>query len=377
MQMLQKVDVTIIGAGVVGLATGASIKPKHGGLILEKNGKYGRETSSRNSEVDHSGIYYPMGSLKAKLCVRGNELGHELFEKNGIPHAWIGKNIVATTKEEYEKLGQLHINGIWNGVQGLRMLSQRELAELEPNVKAIGALFSPNTGIVSAHGLMDYFYSKACGTGGNGFEFVPNTEVVAIEQGSDGYKITVKSGDERFSFLSAVVINSAGLGAEKINRMLGLQDESLTLHYCKGEYFSLSSSAAKLVNGLVYPVPGAIGLGVHVTKDLGGGARLGPNAFFIDEPKPGEEFDYSVDPAHLKGFLEGAQKFLPMLLESDLAPAFAGIRPKLSGPEGGFRDFVVEEPLPGYFNITGMDSPGLTAAGAIGEYLRPMVEGLL
>jgi L-2-hydroxyglutarate oxidase LhgO len=368
---MEKVALTIIGAGAVGLGIAASVKPKGPAFMLEKERKYGMGISSRNSEVVHAGIYYPRDSLKAILCVKGNRLIFEICEREGVPHAWVGKVIVATSEGEMEKLEDLYINGLLNGVDGLHMLVKRERERREPNVSALGALSSMNTGIVSAHGLMDCLHSKAVA---NGYEIAQGNEVIGIEQTGDGYKITAKTGSETYSFLSSVVINSAGLGSERINRMIGLGDERLTLHFCKGEYFSIAPGKAGMVNGLVYPVPGAIGLGAHFTKGLEGRGRLGPNAFFIEKEEP---VDYSVDEGHAREFFEGARKFLPFLEQGDLAPDMSGVRPKLSGKEGGFRDFVIEESLPGYFNLTGIDSPGLTCAISIGEYLKPMVEGRL
>jgi len=373
-----KSDIIIIGAGVIGLAIAAQVARKGRAVyVLEKNEKFGQEISSRQSGVIHSGIYYPYGSLKAKLCVEGNHLLYELCRKHGIGHRKLGKLIVAASAEETGQLQELEERGQRNGAEGLKIISRRELKKLEPNVEGVAALPSPSTGIIDAHALMGFFAAKA---GEVGAEIAYRKNVVGIEKLSDGYKITVEEGNKsRYSFATRILINCAGLQCDKVAELAGIDiaKAGYRLHYSKGEYFSVGNNKGRLVNRLIYPVPEIefTGLGVHVTLDLEGRMRLGPNAEYVDS------IDYSVDSRHKDEFYNSAKKMLPFLEHQDLEPEMAGIRPKLQGPGEDVKDFVIRDEtdkgLLGFINLIGIESPGLTSSPAIGGYVASMVESIL
>lgn len=356
-------DVTIIGAGVVGLAIAAEVADERRSVfILEKNAFHGRGISSRNSEVAHAGIYYPTGSMKAKLCVEGRSLLFEQCREHNIPHNQTGKLIIATTEQEMDQIEQLRLQALQNGVSSVSLVGKREIQEMEPNIRACGGLFSPDTGIFSVHGLMDYYLHKAKAEAA---EVVLGTEVVSIEREDLGFRIgTVNSQGERFDLTSERVVNASGLQSDVVARMTG---KVYSHHYCKGDYFRISNARKGIVKRLVYPVPekNHVGLGVHLTLDLGGGMKLGPDSTYIDRVE-----DYTVDAAKGDQFYESAVKFLPFIRRDDIAPDMAGIRPKLQGKGDGFRDFVISEDLPGFINLVGIESPGLTAAPAIARQVK-------
>lgn len=358
-------DLTVIGAGVVGLAIAAELADNKTTIyILEKNESHGRGISSRNSEVIHAGIYYPQDSLKAKLCVEGRELLYEICAKNKIPHHKIGKLIIAVTENELDKIEQLMSNARQNGISSVSFLEQTKISRMEPYIKAVGALYSPDTGIISAHGLMDYYLHTAIMKGA---EIVYKTRVEGIERLPAGYKIsTTDNAGDCFEFISERVINSAGLHSDTIAKMIG---KDYSLHYCKGDYFSIQNVKRGIVQSLIYPVPekNHVGLGVHLTLDLGGRMKLGPDATYINRVE-----DYKVDAEKGRQFYESAVKFLPFLQREDLVPDMSGIRPKLQGEGDGFRDFVINEDLPGFINLVGIESPGLTAAPAIARYVKSL-----
>ena len=373
-----KSDITIIGAGVVGLSIAAQVAGQHRAVyVLEKNEKFGQEISSRHSGVIHSGIYYPFGSLKAKLCVEGNRLLYDLCRKHGIGHKKLGKLIVAASDEVSGQLQELKERGLINGVEGLKIISRHELKKLEPNVQGVAALLAPSTGIIDAHALMEYFAARAREEGA---EIACRKKVVGIEKLSEGYKVTVDEVDKRkFSFETRILINCAGLQCDRIAELAGIDiDEAdYRLHYSKGEYFSVGGGKSKLVNRLIYPVPEIkfTGLGVHVTLDLEGRMRLGPNAEYVDS------IDYTVDSRHKDEFYESAKRMLPFIEYEDLEPEMAGIRPKLQGPGEDVKDFVIRDEadkgLPGFINLIGIESPGLTSSPAIAKYVAGMVKNLL
>ncbi len=327
--MLFKSDITIIGAGVVGLAIAAKVAGRNRSVyVLEKNERFGQEISSRHSGVIHSGIYYPQGSLKAKLCVEGNHLIYELCQKHSISYKKLGKLIVAISDEETEQLQELKEKGRRNGAAGLKIISRNELKKLEPNVEGVAALLSPSTGIIDSHALMEHFAARAKE---GGAEIACRKKVVGIEKLSDGYKVTVEEDEkDKFSFVTHILINCAGLYCDKIAELAGVDVDKAgyRLHYCKGEYFSVGGGKNKLVKRLIYPVPETkgTGLGVHATLDLEGRMRLGPNAEYVDS------IDYSVDSRHKDSFYESARRMLPFIEYEDLDPEMAGIRPKLQGP---------------------------------------------
>jgi len=370
-----EVDVAIIGAGVVGLATAAELARQQKGVFaLEKNQSFGLETSSRNSEVIHAGIYYPEGSLKARFCVEGNPLLYDFCEKYGVDHRRLGKIIVATDNGEVEKLEQLHEMGRRNGVTDLRLISRDEVRHTEPNVEAVAGMLSPSTGILDAHALMRALYGLARERGA---DFVFETEVIGLEKVGTGYEVRIRDREGTSSIRAGIVINSAGLNSDRVAGLAGIDTAraGYQLHYCKGEYFSLNSSEGHPVSRLVYPLPEHAGKGIHVTPTMDGRMRLGPNTRYVDE------IDYGVDETDKETFYQSVKKFLPGLRLEDLEPEMAGIRPKLQGPEDDFRDFVIahEEArgLPGLINLVGIESPGLTGAIAIGRHVAGMVRGIL
>jgi L-2-hydroxyglutarate oxidase LhgO len=361
-------EITIIGAGVVGLAIASELSNEHRDIfVLDKNDSHGLGVSSRNSEVIHAGIYYPPGSLKATLCVEGRSLLYETCAKNNIPYSRTGKLIIASSQREVVEIEHLMETAQRNGVYSVSLLSKDKIREMEPHIRAESALFSPDTGILSVHALMDYYLHEA---GQRGTQLVCGTEVVSIETVSGGYKIgTINKAGEYFEFVSEKVINSAGLGSDLIARMMGGDYE---LHFCKGDYFGITNVKRGTVRRLVYPVPDKnhVGLGVHLTLDLGGRMKLGPDATYIDRKE-----DYKVCSANADRFYESAVKFLPFIHREDIVPEMSGIRPKLQGKGQGFHDFIIREDLPGFVNLVGIESPGLTAAPAIARYVKNLLKG--
>lgn len=375
--MSYRADITIIGAGLVGLGIAAQVASQsREAYVLEKNETFGKETSSRHSGVIHSGIYYPEGSLKAKMCVTGNRTLYELCERYGIGHRKLGKLIVAANDEEIEELQTLLERGQRNGAEGLRMLSKREMKELEPNIDGVAAIMSPSTGIIDSQALMKYFIAKAKD---GGVHIAYHTKVVGIEKVADEYKVTVEDRTGKFSFTTKVLINCAGLYCDKVAELAGIDiaKAGYKLHYCKGEYFSVGGSKNTLVKRLIFPVPlpKVTGVGIHVTFDLEGRMRLGPSTQYIDS------IDYTVDNQHKQLFYDSVRRFLPFIEYDDLEPEMAGIRPKLQEPGGDIKDFVIREEsdkgLPGLINLIGIESPGLTASPAIAEYVGSLARDLM
>jgi L-2-hydroxyglutarate oxidase LhgO len=365
---MERADITIIGAGVVGLAIAAEIaEPGLTIFILEKNPAHGSGVSSRNSEVIHGGMYYPEGSLKAALCVEGRQLLYEIATKNNIPHKKIGKLIVATKQEETEEIERLHENAKNNCVNSTELITAKRVAQMEQNIKAHAALYSPETGIINAHDLMNFFLMQARRKKA---AIVYHTKVIGIGKDAGNYRIaTENDAEEKFEFSSAVIINAAGLESDTIANMIG---GNYRLHYCKGDYCSISGVKQGTIQRLIYPVPEKdhVGLGVHLTIDLNGRLKLGPDTTYISRSE-----DYRVAPDKAALFYQSAKKFLPFLQEENVSPDMAGIRPKLQGPAEGFRDFVIKEDSPGFINLVGIESPGLTASPAIARHVKKMLTG--
>jgi len=366
-------EVAIVGAGVVGLAIAARLAPHHSVVVVERNPRPGMETSSRNSEVIHAGMYYPTASLKARLCVAGNRQLYEICARKGVPHARVTKIITARTPEELPPLEQIRARGAANGVE-LRMLTAAEVRALEPNVPSAGALFSPNTGIVSAHGLMDHFAHAAREAGA---VIQPRAELVELARNDGEWQLTLRSGGEADSVTAERVVNAAGLDADTVAALAGVDvDEAgYRQHYCKGSYFAVSAARSRLVSRLVYPVPGHVSLGVHAVIGLEGRLRFGPDAEYL----PDRRQDYAVDEAKRPAFGAAVRQLVPAIQDDDLSPDISGIRAKLQGPGEGFRDFVIADESarghPGLVNLIGIDSPGLTSSPAIAEHVARMIEG--
>jgi len=357
---------TVVGAGVAGLAVAARLASRFPELvILERRDRHGTEASSRNSEVVHAGLYYPTGSLKAVLCVRGKDLLYEACERHGVPHRRTGKLVVATSAEEEPELERLLALGRANGVE-LEMLSADECRRLEPHVRAVAGLLSPSTGIVSADGLMDMLLQQARSARAL---LQTRAELVGLERRDHDYRVTIRTPDGTESFTSERVVNTAGLESDHVAALAGIDvdDAGYRLHWWKGSYFAVTGSKAGLVSRLVYPVPDPVSLGVHAILGLDGRLRFGPDADHLPERR----LDFTVDEGKRGAFGEGVRHLVPAVADEDLTPDLAGIRAKLQEPGQGFRDFVVAEEsarqLPGLVNLIGIDSPGLTSALAIAE----------
>ncbi len=358
-------DVVVVGAGVVGLACGAELARRGRSVfVLERHRAVGHETSSRNSEVVHAGIYYPEGSLKARACVEGRDLLYARCAELGVPHARLGKLIVATEDAELGALAEIGRRARANGAGGIEEWDADAVHNAEPRVRAVAGIWSPNTGIVDAHGLMRSYHGELEAHGGT---VVLETTVTGLSPRDFGWTVeTVNAAGERFSLDCGSVVNAAGLESDRIAAAAGIDVDAQgwRIQPCRGDYFSVSPALGALTQHLVYPVPaGDGGLGVHVTLDLGGRVRLGPDATYIDTP------DYVVDPEKAEAFAHAARRYLPEIRAEHLSPEMAGVRPKLQGPGESFRDFVVEESTalgaPGMVHLIGIESPGLTAAGAL------------
>jgi len=363
---METIDAVVVGAGVVGLATAARLaRADNNVVVLERHPRHGLETSSRNSEVIHAGLYYPADSLKAKLCVAGRRQLYGLGEKHGIFTRRTGKLLVACVPEEVAKLESLHAQGRANGVEGLELVDKADIPALAAGVRAVAGLWSPETGIVDSEELMRHFLLRAQDAG---TIFLWSSELTRVERRDGLYHLGVKGMADPIP--ARCVINASGLASDRVAALAGVDDPGYRLHWVKGEYFSLRQPLS--IKPLVYPVPVSHqGLGIHLTIDRQGRHRLGPNAVAVDA------LDYDVDAGHRASFHEAASRYLPDLRLDDLLPGTAGIRPKLSS-DGSFRDFIITEEsgrgLPGWVNLIGIDSPGLTASPAIAEFVANLLE---
>jgi L-2-hydroxyglutarate oxidase LhgO len=355
-------DVAVVGAGVIGLACARELAARgRSVLVLERRARYGEETSSRNSGVIHAGIYYPTGSAKAELCVAGNRSLYEWCAAHDVPYAAVGKYIVAVEPAEEGELAAIGARAQANGAVEVVPCTLAELRAAEPNVRAVAALWSPRTGIVDAAALMRSLYA-ACGA--LGVDFALRRQVVAVERDGD-LRLRVRDpagADESVS--AAQLVNAAGLDADEVAALAGCDVDAwgYRQRFVKGSYFRLRAARASLVRHLVYPVPprDQAGLGVHVTLELDGSVRLGPDVEAIERVQ-----DYRVDDARAEAFAQAASRYLPAIVAADLAADQAGIRPKLRPAGGGVPDFIVREESdrgrPGLVNLVGIESPGLTA----------------
>ncbi len=362
--------VTIIGAGVVGLALAEELSSRYDDVLLvEKNSSFGRETSSRHSGVIHAGIYYPPGFLKADFCRNGNYRLYELCKDRDIPHRKLGKLIVAVDESEEDELIKLKEQGEQNGVTDLSFLSERQIRPLEPEIIAKKALFSPSTGIIDSHGLMRSFYITA---ESNDALIVFNSAVTDIRYDGRTYDVEINGGEHRFQ--SKILVNSAGLHADAIAARAGIDVEKkgYRLKYCKGNYFF--ASPAPRLNHLVYPVPQRQneGLGIHATLDLGGRVRFGPDTEYVND------LEYTVHEARKESFYKSIVSYLPTMNLDSLHVDMCGIRPKLQGPGEEYQDFVVKEEsdggYPGLINLIGIESPGLTSCIPIAHHVSSLIE---
>ncbi|NTA38268.1 NAD(P)/FAD-dependent oxidoreductase [Agrobacterium salinitolerans] len=354
------IDAIIIGAGVIGLATARELAIRGlSAIILESGKEFGSATSSRNSEVIHAGLYYPTGSLKARLCVEGKERLYAFCQSHGVSHRRCGKLIVATRDEEVAMLAALREKGIANGCDDLELVDARQALLLEPALACVAALISPSTGIIDSHGYMLALLGDAQD---HGAALALNAPFEKAEVIRDGFRIHV-GGAEPTSLTCRLLVNSAGLVAPMVARKIeGVPDEVIPqARFAKGSYFSLAGKSP--FSRLIYPAPHTHGLGVHLTLDLAGQTRFGPDVEWVDT------VDYAVDPCRMEGFGDAIRRYWPGLPDDALIPAYSGIRPKISGPDEPAMDFRIDgaetHGLAGLVNLFGIESPGLTASLAI------------
>lgn len=363
-QPIETLDCVIAGAGVVGLAVARRLAlAGREVVILEAAGAFGEGTSSRNSEVIHAGIYYPAGSLMARLCVPGRDALYAYCAERGVEARACGKLIVATSEEEAARLPAIMDRAAANGVTDLRALTAVEARAMEPALAAHGALLSQSTGIIDSHAYMLSLLGDAENAGA---VLALNSPVLGGRVMEEGIVLDV-GGDDPMTVRCRLFINSAGLHAPALARRIeGLPGDTIpTARYAKGSYFSLAGKAP--FSRLIYPVPVPGGLGVHLTLDMAGQARFGPDVEWVDEP------GYDVDPARAEKFYGAVRRYWPDLKDGALAPAYAGIRPKIVPPEIATQDFQIQGPrvhgVPGLVNLFGIESPGLTASLAIADHV--------
>lgn len=364
---MDQIDCVVIGAGVVGLAVARALALQgREVMVLEAADAIGTGTSSRNSEVIHAGIYYPQGSLKARLCVEGKELLYAYCAERGIGHSRCGKLIVATSDAQVAQLQGIIAKAAANGVHDLALLTREEARALEPQLVCVAAVHSPSTGIVDSHGLMLALQGDLENAGGL---VVLNSPLARAECAQGAIILIAEDGTE---LQAKTVVNAAGLHAQSLARKFaGLAGKHVPpSHYAKGNYFTLSGRSP--FSRLIYPVPEAAGLGVHLTIDLGGQAKFGPDVQWVNAPD-----DLVVDPARGEAFYAEVRKYWPALQEGALIPGYAGIRPKIQAPDEPARDFLIQGPdvhgVPGLVNLFGIESPGLTSSLAIGNYVSRLL----
>ena len=364
---MEAVDCVVIGAGVVGLAVARALAlAGREVLVLEAADAIGTGTSSRNSEVIHAGIYYPKGSLKARLCVQGKQLLYAYCAERGIAHRRCGKLLVATQEAQLGQLQGIIDKAAANGVDDLVWLSREQAQALEPALACVGALHSPSTGMVDSHGLMLALLGDLEHAGG----------LLALNSPLDSARITpegiVLNAVGGTTLLARTVVNAAGLHAQDLARRFAGLDPALVppAYYAKGNYFTLAGRSP--FSRLIYPVPQAAGLGVHLTLDLGGQAKFGPDVQWVDSPD-----DLVVDPARGDAFYAEVRQYWPELPDGALQPGYAGIRPKIQAPDQAALDFMVQGPadhgVPGLVNLFGIESPGLTSSLALGAHVAALL----
>ncbi|MFW2387132.1 MAG: NAD(P)/FAD-dependent oxidoreductase [Polyangiales bacterium] len=367
--MAEAVDAVVIGAGVVGLACAYELSKKLDSVVvIEREVGPGREISSRNSGVVHAGIYYPEDSLKTRLCIEGNRRLYAWCEAHEVPHKHTGKLIVATNAEDESRLRAIASHAKAVGAGELRLMTGAEAREQEPELRCELALHSPTSGVVDVHELIASLVYEIVESDGM---VVYHTAVNEIRKTDEGWLVqTTDTTGSQMELLAERVVNAAGLSALDVAEKSGLPaaERPWRLYPCKGSYFALSSEAPKTRNSLIYPLPSGGGLGVHITADIAGVRRAGPDAEFVDT------IDYSVDESRIERFAEAVARYLPAIRVEHLSPDYSGVRPKLVGPEGGFADFVITDPAsqPGFVHLIGIESPGLTAALAIGSHVSEM-----
>ena len=364
---MDKVDCIVIGAGVVGLAVArALVRKGREVMVLEAASAIGTGTSSRNSEVIHAGMYYTRGSLKAQLCVQGKQLLYDYCAQRGIGHSRCGKLIVATHESQVAQLQSIISKAAANGVHDLVLLDREQALAMEPQLECVAAVHSPSTGIVDSHALMLSLQGDIENAGGF---VVLNTAVDQLIRTQAAIEVIATDGT---GLAANTVVNAAGLNAPQVaSRIKGLDPKHVPVTFwAKGNYFTLSGKSP--FSRLIYPVPEAAGLGVHLTIDLGGQAKFGPDVEWVDSPD-----DLLVDPSRSDAFYAEVRKYWPGLKDGALQAGYAGIRPKLHGPGEAAGDFVIQgestHGIPGLVNLFGIESPGLTSSLAIGEVVSQML----
>jgi L-2-hydroxyglutarate oxidase LhgO len=366
--MTERVECIVAGAGVVGLAIARRLAMEgHEVLVLEAAEAIGTGSSSRSSEVIHAGIYYPAGTLKAMLCVAGRRSLYEYCAARGVPHRQLGKMIVATHEDQLPKLAELRASGEANGVDDLDWIEGAACARMEPALRAVAAVVSPSTGIIDSHALMLALLGDAEAAG---MTLALHAPVAGGELMASGVLLRV-GGAEAMDVACDWLVNAAGLSAPGLARSIrGMPAAGVPEAYlCKGNYYTLPGRAP--FSRLIYPIPEGAGLGVHLTFDLGGQARFGPDVEWI------EHESYLVDTTRAAGFYTAIRRYWPGLPGGVLQPGYAGIRPKIVGPGQPAADFVIDGPaahgVAGLVNLFGIESPGLTAALAIADYVATIV----
>ncbi len=361
--MSTDIDCIVVGAGVVGLAIARALALSgREVMVVEAAEGIGTGTSARNSEVIHAGIYYPAGSLKAKLCVQGRHMLYAYCAEKGVAHKRLGKLIVATSEDEIAKLDDILSKARINGVDDMELLTAAQAQALEPALFCTAALLSPSTGIIDSHGLMLAYQGDAENAGA---QCVFHTPLLSGEVRGDGGFNLQFGGADAMQLSCNVLINASGLHAPTLARKIrGVPESSIPTEYlCKGSYFTLQGRAP--FTRLIYPTPHHAGLGVHLTLDLGGQAKFGPDTEWIDK------VDYDIDPSRCDGFYEAVRTYWPGMPDASLAPGYTGIRPKISGPHEPAADFMIVGPathgIPGLVNLFGIESPGLTSSLAIAQ----------
>jgi L-2-hydroxyglutarate oxidase LhgO len=366
---MDKFDVIIVGAGVVGLAIAAKLSKQFKKvLLIDKNARFGEETSSRNSEVIHAGIYYPQNSLKAQLCVKGKNRLYQYCKDRAIPHRRIGKLLVAQNEDEEAFLEKTLFVASNNDVHDLVWQSSAQLYKSEPALSACAALLSPSTGIIDVHSYMQSLLTEFEAHGGM---FVANTEMLSAVPENHGFMVTLKSVNDFMSVACDNLINSGGLHSIKLATSIeSLLPEFIPqLHWCRGHYFSYSGKSP--FQKLIYPIPDSTGLGIHASIDVGGQLKFGPDTDYIDELK------YGVDESLKDKFYQAISKYFPKVERHKLQPAYSGVRPKLQGMNDSFQDFMIQSHhhhnIKGLINLFGIDSPGLTSSLAISDYVAKAI----
>jgi len=367
------IDIVIIGAGVIGLAIASKVAGKHREVyILEKNEGFGRETSSHNSGVIHSGILSPPGSFNAALCIEGNRLIYDLCKKYPVNHIKTGKLIIAPDKCRVGALQDLF--SLNRGTIEMELISKNTLQKMEPSVKGELALWLPDAGIIDAYSLMQCFLGLAVNAGAH---LVCKSEVIGIQKVSQGYQLTIHEPNGICQIVAGIVINCAGLQSDRIAKMPGIQNEEYKLNYFKGEFYSICSPKGKLINQrLIYPMLNPEGLvGIHTVLDTDGRVRLGPDFY------PVRVIDYSINDSRKQLFHMGTQNLFPFVEIDDIEPESAGIMPRLYSKDEKFKNFIIrheyEKGYSGFINLVGIESPGLTASPSIAKYVAGLVEEIL